>query len=916
MKTIHLSGVILLAACQLAWGAASKEMSEDYGEYVVEKGEIIEPEDIYEDDYVSSVDYNYPNPETTFGVQFYSGNRQVTSMGQEEVFLIAIQGRRFTYEDLPTMNHVFVIDKSGSMYQKDKMNWVKESFNFYLDSIRTKDFVSVVVFDDTARVLFPSTQMSNLHVRQRVRNAVNSIKPGGGSNLITGLQLAYKEVLSNYHEDYTNRVLFLTDGVGNAEELYEMAASYREVGVNVTSIGLGIDCDLDLIENLADWGGGSSRFISSKAKMEEIFGKDFGRMVIPAARDVELELYLLQNLNNVKTWGYHAEIEGRWDSYELQDKDPPAPYGIGIGPDGYVYITDDANSRIQMFDDDGNLITQWGKKGIKEWDRDDETRLDRSEGRFNQPRGVAADDKGFIYVADSGNFRIQKFDRKGNFIAQWGGPGSREAQFKQPSGVAVDTLGYVYVADSGNNRIQKFDGQGNFITQWGVFGSENGQFKNPLAVTTDAYSNVYVADFGNNRVQIFESDGTFIATRDTDGSGQEMVDPSSVVVDKDGNLYVSDSRSNLLKKFDIEGKFITKWGSFGRGDIPFGNLSALAVDRDGNVYTADSASSRIQMFDGNGAIMIKQPIRFSLPMVNLGDYETIVIKADIPKQESEGEKSIAQLEVAYTDMDGNRVKMKPIDLTVTFVDIEHPVSGISNATVLRAATMLRYAQMLKEIGYDYHQRDNTRMALEKTSYIKNVLHNTQDRLGEDSFEDEIALLEKYIRIIGTEAGLDDRETTKLIEDKGLTAVEDDRSLSDLLDSLFEEVLLDLRAREASNIALLGFGFPDNRNADLLDLLNETAESHLGSLDQYKLIDRDIVISMLDEEGVTLSDLMDTDRVLAAGSAISAHYLLTGTVIEMSDSIAIFCRVINVETALVESVGQVIVPRSEAVNDLL
>ena len=71
----------------------------------------------------------------------------------------------------------------------------------------------------------------------------------------------------------------------------------------MTAIGLGEDCDLELIDGLADWGGGSSRFISSREKMGEIFGSEFGRMVIPAARNVELELYLLQNLKDVRTWG-------------------------------------------------------------------------------------------------------------------------------------------------------------------------------------------------------------------------------------------------------------------------------------------------------------------------------------------------------------------------------------------------------------------------------------------------------------------------------------------------------------------------------------------------------------------------------------------------------------------------------------
>ena len=911
MKKIPVVFLLLFAMYQLAWAGASKEAeSPERAEYLVSKGQITPPDEIYEDAYVSSIDFQYPDPEGSFGVRFYSGNRQVSAQGQEEIILIGIQGRRFTFEDLPVMNQAFVIDKSGSMYQRDKMSWVKESFDVYIDKIREKDFVSLIVFDDTARVVFPSTQMRGSHIRVRFRDAVYSIVPGGGSNLLYGLQLGYKEALSNYHKDYMNQVLFLTDGMGDSEALFEMAAAYREVGINVTTMGLGEDCDLELIDSLADWGGGSSRFISSREKVNEIFGSEFGRMVIPAARNVELELYLLQNLRDVTAWGYHAEIEGQWDAYNRQDGEPPAPYGIGVGPEGFIFISDAQNNRIQKFDSDGNFVAQWGGHGLRRWDRDNESKADRAEGRFNQLRGVAIDSNGYIYVADSGNNRIQKFDGKGIFISEWGGPGGREAQFKQPSGVAVDSRGYIYVADSGNNRIQKFDGDGTFISLWGSKGSEDGQLNTPLAVATDVYRNIYVADSGNNRVQIFESDGTFISK--VDGRG---ISPVGVAVDLDGNIYIADSSTGKIQKYDIEAKFVDSWGSFGSGGKGFGNLSAVAVDLKRYVYAADAHNNRIQMFDSDGTIMIKQPIRFFLPTVNLGDFETIVIRAELPKQDAEGMKSIARLKVSYTDIDGNRVEMSPIELSVMFVDMKNPGGGISNATVLQAATMLHYAQALKKIGYEYYEGD-IRSSLHTANEIKKELHNTRERLGDKSFEDELTVLEKYITILGAESGLDEVETTKMIEDRELTPVIDDRDIFDHLNSLFEEIILDLQAREASNIALLGFSFPDDRHADILDLLDETAESYLSNVPKYRVLERERIDEILMEQELSLSDLMDTDNAIKAGNALSANYIVTGTVIEMSESVVIFCRVINVETAIIESVGQVIVPRNEEVNALL
>jgi hypothetical protein len=94
-----------------------------------------------------------------------------------------------------------------------------------------------------------------------------------------------------------------------------------------------------------------------------------------------------------------------------------------------------------------------------------------------------------------------------SFITKWGNTGSEDGQFVKTFGVAVDSSGNnVYVADSDNHRIQKFDSNGTFITKWGNTGSEDGQFVFPLGVAVDSSgNNVYVADTSNNRIQVFSS---------------------------------------------------------------------------------------------------------------------------------------------------------------------------------------------------------------------------------------------------------------------------------------------------------------------------------------------------------------------------------------------------------------------------
>jgi hypothetical protein len=107
------------------------------------------------------------------------------------------------------------------------------------------------------------------------------------------------------------------------------------------------------------------------------------------------------------------------------------------------------------------FVLKWGSQGS-------------GDGEFdNVPRGVATDPYGNVYVTDTGNHRIQKFDRDGTLLSIWGSGGGGDAEFSSPHGVATDEDGNVYVTDSGNNRIQKLKRDGTFLTKWGSEGSRS-----------------------------------------------------------------------------------------------------------------------------------------------------------------------------------------------------------------------------------------------------------------------------------------------------------------------------------------------------------------------------------------------------------------------------------------------------------
>jgi DNA-binding beta-propeller fold protein YncE len=148
-----------------------------------------------------------------------------------------------------------------------------------------------------------------------------------------------------------------------------------------------------------------------------------------------------------------------------------------------------------------------------------------------QPYGIALDHGGNIYVTNVypfNSYSVVKFSSDGVYLATIGSTGSGNGQFNYPQNLAIDSTGDIFVADTGNNRVQKFDSQGNYLSQFGSFGSGNGQFDYPVGLAFDSDGNIYVSDLGNERVQKFSSDGTYLSQF---GNGL-LFGPIAVVVRK------------------------------------------------------------------------------------------------------------------------------------------------------------------------------------------------------------------------------------------------------------------------------------------------------------------------------------------------------------------------------------------------
>ncbi|HEX2914554.1 MAG TPA: 6-bladed beta-propeller [Chloroflexia bacterium] len=243
---------------------------------------------------------------------------------------------------------------------------------------------------------------------------------------------------------------------------------------------------------------------------------------------------------------------------------------------------------IQKYSPDGKLLLRWGTRGS-------------GPGQFIGLIDLAVDAKDNVYVVDSSNHNIQKFDSQGNFLSSWG----NSDQMPYPTAIALDSQGNIYIAELGDShRIQKFNSQGQFLQEWGSFGSGPGQFNTPLGLAFDAKDNLYVADSNNHRIQKFDKQGNFLLQWGGYGTKTgQFQSPQDVKISPAGYAYVADSFNQRVQKFTLDGKYKSKWGKSGTDNGEFLHIRALAIDPQSNVFAVDDAQPDLQKFDQNGKFL-------------------------------------------------------------------------------------------------------------------------------------------------------------------------------------------------------------------------------------------------------------------------------------------------------------------------
>jgi outer membrane protein assembly factor BamB len=273
-------------------------------------------------------------------------------------------------------------------------------------------------------------------------------------------------------------------------------------------------------------------------------------------------------------------------TFSTRGKDPGEhrkPTDVAVDREGYIWVVDTLNRRIQKYTALGRYLFETGLKetGISEGltfrepvaaevdsanrilvlDRQDGTikrlnedgeLVDAISGDFNHPEGLGIDEQGLIYVADTLNNRIVVLNQEGVPQFSFGTEGDGPGQFSHPTGVRLDALsGNIVVTDTGNNRVQLFSSSGLYLSGFGTQGTAPDQFSHPYETTAGAFHNMFTSDMTNNRIAwrtLFGTMQNLITLIPPAGYGGELFKhPHGLDTDdEESMLYVADTGNDRI----------------------------------------------------------------------------------------------------------------------------------------------------------------------------------------------------------------------------------------------------------------------------------------------------------------------------------------------------------------------------------
>ena len=254
------------------------------------------------------------------------------------------------------------------------------------------------------------------------------------------------------------------------------------------------------------------------------------------------------------------------------------PCGVGITQGDSIIVSDIHSNSVKVLANSGRIVDTIGKEG-------------KETGQFRKPSAIAIDVDHNIYVADSGNCRIQKFS-VGTFISKWGHR-TKESELGDVWGIAVAADGKVFASDWQNHCIHVFDRSGRHISRLGA-----DFLKLPAGIAVNNMGQLLIADREYHCIWVLSPEGQMLKQIGTRGVRPGQLNyPYGVAVNQEGMVIITESGNCRVSIFSPQGEFITCFGGKGSEPGQFNWPKHVCVNSKGQIIVADEMNHRIQIFD-------------------------------------------------------------------------------------------------------------------------------------------------------------------------------------------------------------------------------------------------------------------------------------------------------------------------------
>ncbi|MCP5114382.1 MAG: VWA domain-containing protein [bacterium] len=236
----------------------------------------------------------------------------LTGARQKAYMRIALTGLDLGQGRRAPANVAIVLDRSGSMSGR-KIEEAKRAAIMAMGQLQDDDIVSVVTYESTVDVLVPATKLRD---REAIRQAIRRIRADGKTALFAGVSKGARELRKFLDRNRVNTLLLLSDGLANVGpsspgDLAQLGTSLARQGIAVTTIGLGLQYNEDLMTRLAMASDGNHFFVEDESDLEMAFATEFGDVVATVAQGVTIHIECPSGVIPIRALGREAQITGR-----------------------------------------------------------------------------------------------------------------------------------------------------------------------------------------------------------------------------------------------------------------------------------------------------------------------------------------------------------------------------------------------------------------------------------------------------------------------------------------------------------------------------------------------------------------------------------------------------------------------------